>query len=112
MWSYLHLYVNHILPYCNSAFIFKAQRKWDKPGACEIKQHEGIISSHPGEDRDTDSEDEDYDKKQLPVPIQDEPVEDSCNSEANTSVDTTKESEEKDVIESTDNTTEDVPPVS
>lgn len=40
-----------------------------------MKEHEGFISSHPGEDRDTDSEDENEDSKKpvkASVPIQDE----------------------------------------
>lgn len=40
----------------------------------ETTEHQGLISSHPGEDRDTDSEDEET-KMQAPVPIQDEPIE-------------------------------------
>ncbi|KAJ8928422.1 hypothetical protein NQ314_019011 [Rhamnusium bicolor] len=51
------------------------RKKWEKPGDVEIHSHEGFVSSHPGEDRDTDSEDEDA-SNQLPIPIQDEPVED------------------------------------
>ncbi|XP_074037324.1 RNA helicase aquarius isoform X2 [Leptinotarsa decemlineata] len=51
------------------------EKKWDEPGNVEVHTHEGFISSHPGEDRDTDSEDEDS-GKQMPTPIQDEPVED------------------------------------
>ncbi|KAL1512806.1 hypothetical protein ABEB36_002332 [Hypothenemus hampei] len=53
------------------------QKQWEKPGNVGGKTHEGLISSHPGEDRDTDSEDEgDESKTQMPVPIQDEPIDD------------------------------------
>lgn len=54
----------------------QAQKKWTKPGDCEVKPHEYFVSSHPGEDRDTDSEDEKEEQvEQLPTPIQDEDVE-------------------------------------
>lgn len=55
----------------------ETQKTWEKPGDLKKKSHEGLIASHPGEDRDTDSEDEKDEpaKGQLPVPIQDEPVE-------------------------------------
>lgn len=52
----------------------EAQKKWQKPGECEIKEHNQLVSTHPGEDRDTDSEDESDGNKQLPVPIEEEPV--------------------------------------
>lgn len=55
----------------------KTQEGWKEPGKCEVKEHEGFISSHPGEDRDTDSEDENEDSKKqekAPVPIQEEPI--------------------------------------
>lgn len=55
--------------------LYPSENKWDKPGDIHLKSHDGFISSHPGEDRDTDSEDEDSGKQQLPIPIQDEPVE-------------------------------------
>ncbi|CAG9762602.1 unnamed protein product [Ceutorhynchus assimilis] len=51
--------------------------QWEKPGHIEGKSHEGIITTHPGEDRDTDSEDEGDNKSQIPVPIQDEPIEEN-----------------------------------
>ncbi|KAF2905333.1 hypothetical protein ILUMI_00835 [Ignelater luminosus] len=57
---------------------YQAQLKWAEPGSCQVKEHEGPISSHPGEDRDTDSEDEDDKSKQLPVPIQEEPIEEAA----------------------------------
>lgn len=52
----------------------ETQKKWQKPGECEIKEHNQLVSTHPGEDRDTDSEDEGEGNKQMPVPIEDEPV--------------------------------------
>ncbi|XP_008195128.2 RNA helicase aquarius [Tribolium castaneum] len=57
---------------------YEQTQKWMKPGACEVKEHEYFVSSHPGEDRDTDSEDEREEEEetvQLPVPIEDEPIE-------------------------------------
>ncbi|CAH1983386.1 unnamed protein product [Acanthoscelides obtectus] len=48
--------------------------KWEKPGEVKVQKHEGLISSHPGEDRDTDSEDEGDSGRQLPVPIEEEPI--------------------------------------
>ncbi|XP_066245723.1 RNA helicase aquarius [Euwallacea similis] len=54
----------------------ETQKQWEKPGNVECKSHEGMITSHPGEDRDTDSEDEGEQKgAQVAVPIQDEPIE-------------------------------------
>lgn len=53
---------------------YHTQEEWQKPGELETTEHQGLISSHPGEDRDTDSEDEET-KMQAPVPIQDEPIE-------------------------------------
>ncbi|XP_017768552.1 PREDICTED: intron-binding protein aquarius isoform X2 [Nicrophorus vespilloides] len=61
---------------------YYAQKKWDEPGACDVKDRDRMISKHPGEDRDTDSEDEEGDegdkrnKMQVPTPIQEEPIED------------------------------------
>ncbi|XP_050306133.1 RNA helicase aquarius isoform X2 [Anthonomus grandis grandis] len=53
----------------------QTQKQWEKPGDIVQKDHEGLISQHPGEDRDTDSEDEtEQTKTQKPVPIQDEPI--------------------------------------
>ncbi|KAF5289862.1 hypothetical protein FQR65_LT01996 [Abscondita terminalis] len=60
---------------------YQTQLKWNEPGTCEIKSHEGFISSHPGEDRDTDSEDEREDT-QIPVPIEDEPIDEPQEVEA------------------------------
>ncbi|KAJ3647426.1 hypothetical protein Zmor_019305 [Zophobas morio] len=57
---------------------YEQAQKWTKPGDCEVKEHEYFVSVHPGEDRDTDSEDEreeEEEGRQLPVPIQDEPLE-------------------------------------
>lgn len=51
----------------------QTQKKWQKPGQCEVQSHEYFVSKHPGEDRDTDSEDE-GEREQLPVLIQDEVV--------------------------------------
>lgn len=87
----------------------QAQKTWEKPGDCQVKEHEGLISSHPGEDRDTDSEDEEpNDKKQLPVPIQDEPVEETSNVEAPVSVDSSKESVQTEQVELPENNTKDI----
>ncbi|KAG5894901.1 hypothetical protein JTB14_030606 [Gonioctena quinquepunctata] len=57
----------------------KNEKKWNQPGDVEVHSHEGFVSSHPGEDRDTDSEDEDS-GKQLPIPIEEEPVEEITES--------------------------------
>ncbi|XP_057663610.1 RNA helicase aquarius [Diorhabda carinulata] len=57
---------------------YKSDETWEKPGDVLTQPHEGFISSHPGEDRDTDSENEDS-GKQLPVPIQDEPIEEDSH---------------------------------
>lgn len=48
-----------------------------------MQPHEYFVSKHPGEDRDTDSEDDEEiqkktdNTKQIPVPIQDEPIDDT-----------------------------------
>nr|CAI5820354.1 unnamed protein product [Callosobruchus analis] len=55
--------------------------KWEKPGEVQVPEHEGFISSHPGEDRDTDSEDEEEAGKQLPVPMEEEPINDNMEEE-------------------------------
>lgn len=64
---------------------YDSQAQWTQPGKCEIKKREQFVSSHPGEDRDTDSEEEveqeKENKKQLPVPIQDEIMEEPINGE-------------------------------
>lgn len=64
----------------------KTKENWKEPGKCAVKEHEGFISSHPGEDRDTDSEDEKEDTKkgQAPVPIQDEPINEDAVEETTT----------------------------
>ncbi|XP_060536471.1 RNA helicase aquarius isoform X2 [Cylas formicarius] len=60
----------------------QTQKQWEKPGNVEPKTHEGLISAHPGEDRDTDSEDEAEDtRNQMRVPIIDEPIEDAVVEE-------------------------------
>ncbi|XP_022909695.2 RNA helicase aquarius isoform X1 [Onthophagus taurus] len=75
---------------------YHTQKKWEKPGDCQIKGHEGLISSHPGEDRDTDSEDEDGDKSQAPIPIVEEPVEEEeANKPEEEQVEATKENDEE-----------------
>ncbi|KAJ8958745.1 hypothetical protein NQ318_016473 [Aromia moschata] len=51
----------------------QTEKKWHKPGDVEIHSHEGFVSAHPGEDRDTDSEDE-TEGAQLPIPIEEEPI--------------------------------------
>lgn len=57
-------------------------KQWEKPGNIEGKSHEGIITQHPGEDRDTDSEDEKEEPgEQVPVPIQDEPIDESSTEQ-------------------------------
>ncbi|XP_019770956.2 RNA helicase aquarius isoform X1 [Dendroctonus ponderosae] len=48
------------------------QKQFQEPGSLEQKSHDGLIASHPGEERDTDSEDEQEATGQLPIPIQDE----------------------------------------
>lgn len=60
------------------------EKKWDKPGEIDVQVHEGFVSSHPGEDRDSDSDEET--KVQLPTPIEDEPVEDQQIETAETNV--------------------------
>lgn len=42
-----------------------------------------MISTHPGEDRDTDSEGEGEGDKQFPIPIQDEPLNESATAQSN-----------------------------
>lgn len=79
--SFQYLNVNLAYRFFNNSktyfFFQETQKTWEKPGDLKKKSHEGLIASHPGEDRDTDSEDEKDEpaKGQLPVPIQDEPVE-------------------------------------
>lgn len=59
------------------------EHSWGKPGDVQLHPNEGLISSHPGEDRDTDSEDEDS-GDQKPVPIQDELVDENAEIETAT----------------------------
>lgn len=60
------------------------QKQWEEPGSCKVQAHEYFVSKHPGEDRDTDSEDDEEtqkkidNSKQIPVPIQDEPIDDTA----------------------------------
>ncbi|XP_030764098.1 RNA helicase aquarius [Sitophilus oryzae] len=81
----------------------QTQKQWDKPGDIEAKSHEGLIASHPGEDRDTDSEDE-SENGQMPVPIQDEPVEEEAQVQQ---VEPQAEPEDVPVIEEQDEDMED-----
>ncbi|ENN70802.1 hypothetical protein YQE_12467, partial [Dendroctonus ponderosae] len=53
-------------------FGIDTQKQFQEPGSLEQKSHDGLIASHPGEERDTDSEDEQEATGQLPIPIQDE----------------------------------------
>ncbi|XP_018334120.1 RNA helicase aquarius [Agrilus planipennis] len=50
------------------------QMKWEEPGKCAVSEHEGFISSHPGEDRDSDSDEEEKEQKKFPKPIEEEPI--------------------------------------
>ncbi|XP_072391042.1 RNA helicase aquarius isoform X1 [Diabrotica undecimpunctata] len=74
---------------------YKSDDKWNKPGEVPTQSHEGFVSSHPGEDRDTDSEDEDS-GKQVPVPIQEEPIDDQPSDPQNVEEPTTQEVERMD----------------
>lgn len=68
--------VNWIVIFC---FFQQFENKWEKPGNIEVHGQKRFISSHPGEDRDSDSEDEDT-KQQLPIPIQEEPIEETSGT--------------------------------
>lgn len=81
----------------------QSQSQWQKPGGVEGKSHEGLISSHPGEDRDTDSEDENEEGVQLPVPIQDEPIDEASRQSTSTQQPVEpEESQEVPIIEDQD----------
>lgn len=62
----------------------QTQKQWQEPGKCDVKQHDYFVSTHPGEDRDSDSEEEgEANSQQLPLPIQDEAVEETRDEESN-----------------------------
>lgn len=70
----------------NKILFQQFESNWEKPGDIEIHSQKRFISSHPGDDRDSDSDDED--SKQLPTPIQEEPIREH---EDHQSVETTQE---------------------
>lgn len=72
-----------------------------------MKQHEYFVSTHPGEDRDTDSEeDDDEETTQVPIPIQDEPVDEEIQADSSSSQIVTEEGIVQDQEEVTQGTSE------
>lgn len=74
---------------------YEQQKKFQEPGSYDVTTRAGFTAMHPGEDRDTDS-DEDSNVTEtgtlkIPVPIQDEPLEEDRTAQVvgdSTNVDT------------------------